>query len=104
LPKNQIKEKWKIIFIIENDGNLSWIIDKSIIGNKMPEEFKKRNVFCCEIFDRLTNSIICFVSDSKTDRNKEGKKRKSPSNNIGIEKNEDGFKENVNGVHNDKLE
>lgn len=29
---------------IENDGNFSWIIDKSIIGSKMPDEFKKRNI------------------------------------------------------------
>ena len=92
---------------IKNDGNFSWIIDKSIIGSKMPDEFKKKKYSSViKIFNRLTNSTIFF--DSKSDRKKEAKKRNSPSNNIRIKKIEDDFKEkcsnSINGVFNDKLE
>ena len=88
---------------IENDGNFSWIIDKSIIGNKMPNEFqKKKYSSVIKIYNRLKQSRICFNSNT----NREAKKRYSPSNNIRIKKND--FKEeysnSINGVYNDKLE
>ena len=90
---------------LENDGNFSWIIDKSIIGSKMPDEFKKKKYSSViKIYNRLTQSTICI--NSNTNRNKEAKKRYSPSNNIRIKKND--FKEeysnSINGVYNDKLE
>ena len=94
---------------IENDGNFSWIIDKSIIGSSMPNDFKKKK-YCSviKIRKRLTNSILCLKSNPKSGRNKEAKKANSPSNNIRIKKNENDFKDeysnSIIGVFNDELE
>ena len=45
--------------IIE-DGDFSWIIDRSILGFKIPKEFKKNYTSRYKLHDRLTKSIICF--------------------------------------------
>ena len=94
---------------IENDGNFSWIIDKSIIGSKMPDEFKKKKYSSViKIFNRLTKSTIFFNSNINSDRNKKDNKRNSPNNNIRIKKNDNDFKEgissSINAVYNDQLE
>jgi serine/threonine protein kinase len=93
---------------IENDGNFSWIIDKSIIGSKMPDEFKKKKYSSViKIFNRLTKSTICFNSNINSDRNKKDKKR-NPTNYIRKKKNDDDLKEGIsnsmNAVYNDQLE
>ena len=66
---------------IEEDGNFSWIIDKSILGSKLPLEFRRQKY--CSVFkfyEKLSKSTICF-NKHKFEKNKDTKRSISPINN-----------------------
>ncbi len=63
---------------IENDGNFSWIVDKSIIGSKLPTEFQRQkysSIF--SFYAKLSKSTICF-NKNKFEKKKEIKRDNSP--------------------------
>jgi casein kinase 1 len=66
---------------IEDDGNFSWIIDKSILGSKLPLEFRRQKY--CSVFkfyEKLSKSTICF-NKHIFEKNKDTKRSISPINN-----------------------
>ena len=96
---------------IIDDRNFSWILDKSIIGSKLPDEFQKKKY--CSVFkfyNKLTKSELFFNSGNKNsnfEKNIEKKKSNSPINNTKIIKN-DNYENNENknsvkGIYNDAI-
>ena len=95
---------------IESNLYFSWIIDKSILDDKIPKEFQRKKksskfkLFCklskSTIDFSLKNSIINNVSDIKNIRTI------SPENNLRKSCNEKdkNFSKSINSVYNDKLE